>query len=98
MNIPEALTQDELDSALSTLNGWSFANDSLTKEFTFGTFREAISFIVRMSFEAEQCNHHPELTNVYNRVSIALSTHDAGNVVTEKDVELARAIDNFTWI
>ena len=56
-------------------------------------FREAMSFLVRISFEAEQRNHHPEIYNVYKTVELALTTHDAGNKVTALDVELAAAIE-----
>lgn len=91
------LTKEEVQEALKSLDGWVHDGDQLVKEFTFGSFREAISFIVRMSFEAEARDHHPELTNVYNRVSIALNTHDAEHMVTEIDIELARAIDDFSW-
>ncbi len=91
------LTKEEVEEALKDLDNWFYDGDRLVKEFTFGSFREAISFIVRMSYEAEQRDHHPELTNVYNRVSIALNTHDAGHMVTEIDIELARAIDKFSW-
>ena len=91
------LTKEEVEEALKDLDNWFYDGDRLVKEFTFGSFREAISFIVRMSYEAEQRDHHPELTNVYNRVSIALNTHDAEHMVTEIDIELARAIDKFSW-
>lgn len=87
------LTQEEIQEALHTLSGWSFDSNSLVKQFIFSDFREAIAFVVRLAFEAEAANHHPELTNVYNRVTVALYTHDAGNRVTQRDVALAGAID-----
>jgi len=80
------------------LPGWSFEDDSLVKAFQFGSFREAVSFIVRLAFEAEQRDHHPEITNVYNRVEIRLRTHDAGNKVTKSDLTLARAIEDLSWV
>jgi len=92
------LEHDEIRSALATLPGWSFEDDSLVKTFQFASFREAISFIVRLSFEAEERNHHPELANVYNRVDVRLRTHDAGNKVTESDLALAQAIENLSWV
>jgi 4a-hydroxytetrahydrobiopterin dehydratase len=61
--------------------------------FTHRSFRDAIAFIVRLSYEAEALAHHPELSNVYDRVEIRLRTHDAGNRVTSLDVALAKAID-----
>ena len=91
------LTTEEIQEALKELEGWFHDGDRLVKEFSFSSFREAISFIVRMSFEAEQRDHHPEITNVFNRVSVALNTHDAGHMVTDIDIELARAIDHFSW-
>jgi 4a-hydroxytetrahydrobiopterin dehydratase len=92
------LTQQEIDRALEDLDGWTFEDDQLTKSFTFKDFRAAISFIVRMSFFAEELNHHPNLHNVYNTVDIALTTHDAGNKVTDLDVQLAEAIEGFVWV
>lgn len=91
-----ALSDAEIDAGLQSLDGWSREGNAIRRQLQFGSFREAISFIVRIAFEAEQRDHHPELTNVYNRVTIALSTHDAGGV-TEKDFELARAINAIAW-
>ncbi len=65
----------------------------LEKTFTFADFSEAFAFMTRVALLAEKANHHPDWSNVWNRVSIKLSTHDAGNVVTEKDRRLAEAID-----
>ena len=89
----EPLTDDEIQSALADLDGWAYDDGELEKTITFDDFRAAISFIVRISFEAEELNHHTELENVYNTVEIELTTHDAGNAVTELDVELASRID-----
>ena len=93
-----ALDIATIEAALSELPGWSLQDNRLVKEFTLRNFREAISFMVRLSFDAEQLDHHPELFNVYNRVKVELTTHDAGNRVTEKDVALAKAIESFSWI
>jgi 4a-hydroxytetrahydrobiopterin dehydratase len=65
----------------------------LKKSFTFSDFTEAFAFMTRVAFLAEAHQHHPNWSNVYNRVEIALTTHDAGNVVTDKDLKLAQAID-----
>lgn len=92
------LTRQEVENALTDLSGWTYESDALVKTFKFGSFREAISFLVRAAFEAESINHHPEWTNVYNRVSIRLTTHDAGDKVTEKDLELARKIQRVSWV
>ena len=91
------LTSEEIETALSKLPEWRFENDCISRRFEFSTFKEAISFLVRASFEAESLNHHPELVNVYNRVDVTLSTHDAGNKVTQMDIDLASAIERFSW-
>lgn len=98
MSNREPLSESAVQDALGDLPGWRHNANRLEKEFEFSSFREAISFIVRMSFEAEERDHHPEMSNVYNRVSIALSTHDAGHVVTQMDLDLARAIEEFSWV
>ena len=92
------LKSAEIKAALDELNGWKFQRNALAKTFTFGNFREALSFMVRAGFEAEAMNHHPEWTNVYNRVVIRLNTHDAGGKVTAKDVALARKIQSLSWV
>lgn len=92
------LTPNEIKKACAKLPGWTFEGDVLKKSFKFGSFREALSFMVRAGFEAEELNHHPEWTNVYNRVEIRLNTHDAGNKVTAKDVELAQRIESLSWV
>lgn len=65
----------------------------LVRTFTFKDFSEAFAFMTRVALIAEKENHHPDWSNVYNRVTIKLSTHDAGNIITEKDQRLAAAID-----
>jgi 4a-hydroxytetrahydrobiopterin dehydratase len=92
------LTPEQIRAACAPLPGWSFERDALAKNFQFGSFREAMSFMHRVSFEAEELNHHPEWTNVYNRVSVRLNTHDAGGRVTDKDVELAKRIQKISWV
>lgn len=72
---------------------WKEADNKLQRTFTFKDFSEAFAFMARVALAAERMGHHPEWTNVYNTVEIKLSTHDAGGKVTEKDHELARAID-----
>lgn len=98
-----ALTSSKVTAALKKLPGWSYvAGDggkgALVREFTFHSFREAMSFMVRAGFEAEAMDHHPDWTNVYNRVSVRLNTHDAGGKVTAKDVELAGRLDKISWV
>ena len=91
-------TQEQIRAALQELPGWSHEKQALHKSFNCKNFREAISWIVRLSFYAEEQDHHPEITNVYGRIDLALSTHSAGGRVTEKDVALARAIEAFNWV
>jgi 4a-hydroxytetrahydrobiopterin dehydratase len=88
----QPLEKSDIDKALETLEGWRHEDDKLKKEFSLDNFREAMAFITRISYEAEDLVHHPELFNVYSSVDIALSTHDADDRVTEKDIELAKRI------
>ena len=92
------LSPGEVQQALGGLPGWAFNDDALERTFKFGSFREALSFMVRVGFEAESLNHHPEWTNVYDRVTIRLNTHDAGGKVTGRDVELASRIQRLSWV
>jgi 4a-hydroxytetrahydrobiopterin dehydratase len=72
---------------------WTEQNNQLYKKFEFKNFSEAFAFMTRVAIEAEKMNHHPYWSNVWNTVEIWLQTHDAGNVVTQKDQELAKQID-----
>jgi 4a-hydroxytetrahydrobiopterin dehydratase len=72
---------------------WIEESNQLRKSFAFSDFTEAFAFMTRVAFLAESQQHHPNWSNVYNRVEIVLTTHDAGNVVTDKDFKLAKAID-----
>lgn len=76
------------------MNNWIEKENMLTKSFEFKDFTEAFAFMMRVAFLAEEQNHHPNWSNVYNTVTISLTSHDAGNTVTEKDHKLAKAIDN----
>lgn len=90
----EQLDENERAAALDALGDWDFdeARDALTRQFVFGDFSEAFAFMVRVAILAEKADHHPEWSNVYNRVDIALTTHDAGGL-SHRDVDLAKAID-----
>lgn len=72
---------------------WQTVNGRLSKDFSFKDFNEAFSFMTRVALVAEKMDHHPDWSNCWNKVSIQLSTHDAGGIVTEKDVELSQKID-----
>jgi 4a-hydroxytetrahydrobiopterin dehydratase len=73
---------------------WQEEKNRLYKKFMFKNFSEAFAFMTRVALEAEKADHHPLWTNVYNKVEIWLNTHDAGDVVTDKDRALAKAIDD----
>lgn len=73
---------------------WKEENNTLQRSFEFSNFSEAFGFMSRVALEAEKMEHHPNWCNVYNKVEIHLSTHDAGDIVTEKDRELAKKIDH----
>ena len=72
---------------------WRMEKNVLKKSFTFKDFKEAFGFMTKVALVAEKMDHHPMWTNVYNKVDFELSTHDAGDTVTEKDHKLAKAID-----
>ena len=72
---------------------WQEINHQLVRNFQFADFKEAFAFMTKVALAAEKMDHHPTWTNTYNKVDIYLSTHDAGDVVTEKDHALAKAID-----
>jgi 4a-hydroxytetrahydrobiopterin dehydratase len=72
---------------------WTEINNQLVKEFVFKDFKEAFAFMTKVAAVADKMNHHPDWRNVYNKVTITLSTHSAGNTITDKDRELAKRID-----
>lgn len=94
----QAIEASAIETALSALPDWAYENGKLTKTYKFHSFREAMGFIVRIGFEAEAANHHPEIFNVYSTVTITLSTHDAGGHVTQKDLDLAADIERVAWV
>jgi 4a-hydroxytetrahydrobiopterin dehydratase len=86
------LSGNELEELVKGMNGWELKEGKLQKSFRFSDFIEAFGFMTRIALEAEKINHHPEWSNVYNTVTIKLSTHDAGGI-TDYDVKLANIID-----
>ena len=88
------LSADARKTALARLSGWSEVSgrDAIAKKFTFKDFNQAFGFMTRVALVAEKMDHHPEWFNVYKKVEVTLSTHDAGGV-TELDVKLAEAMD-----
>jgi 4a-hydroxytetrahydrobiopterin dehydratase len=90
------MERDMAAQALAGLPGWSFARDghAIARTFTFKNFSEAFAFMTRAAMAAEKLDHHPEWSNLYKRVEVILSTHDAGGL-TELDFELARKMNGF---
>jgi 4a-hydroxytetrahydrobiopterin dehydratase len=90
---PAPLSPSRLKAALRGLPGWTGRVNGLAKTFTFADFRTAFAFMTQVAFAADRMDHHPEWTNVYNRVTVRLNTHSAGGRVTALDVALARQIE-----
>ena len=72
---------------------WIEKNNKLEKDFTFNNFKDALEFINKVGDISERLNHHPEIYNIYNKVTLKLSTHDMGDIVTDKDYQLSSEID-----
>jgi len=87
------LTQEDIDEKLKNLPGWSVVNEKLHKEFLFDSFNQAFGFMTRAAMEIEKMNHHPEWFNVYNKITVELTTHDAGGI-TENDINLAGILNS----
>ena len=94
--MPDLLTNDALAEVLADLDGWSLVEDgtAIEAEFSFKGFNAAFGFMTRVALAAERQNHHPEWSNVYNRVTVRWTTHSEGGV-TELDLKLARACSRF---
>lgn len=88
----DKLSEKDIQKKLKKLPNWEYLEDALETTLEFATFRDCFSIMTRIAFEVEAQNHHPEWLNVYNKLSIRLSTHDAGGV-TEKDFKLAHTIE-----
>ena len=86
------LSEHELEEQIKGMKGWELKNGKLEKSFRFSNFVEAFGFMTKIALEAEKINHHPEWSNVYDFVSIKLTTHDAGGI-TDFDIKLANIID-----
>lgn len=91
---PTPLTPAQIAEALSVLPDWHLVDNALVRTVLLKDFRAAMAFLVSAAFVAESLNHHAEIYNVYNKVTLRLTTHDAGDVVTELDVQFARAISS----
>ncbi len=86
------LSDEEIRTALADLTGWDLVDGAITKQFRLGGFPEAVAFVVRLSFDAEAADHHPDLDIRYDKVQVTLSTHSEGGV-TGKDIALATVIE-----
>jgi len=91
-DVPRRLQPHEIEANLASIPSWRHTDGKLEREFRFADFSAAFAFMTRVAEVANRVNHHPDWRNVWNRVEIALSTHDAGGI-TERDFALARAID-----
>jgi 4a-hydroxytetrahydrobiopterin dehydratase len=87
------LSQADIEEELKNLPGWKIVNEKLHKEFQFESFNQAFGFMTRAAMEIEKMNHHPEWFNVYNKITIELTTHDAGGI-TKNDVNLAKILNS----
>ncbi len=87
------LSQIEIEEELKNLPGWIIVNEKIHKEFQFESFNQAFGFMTRSAMEIEKMNHHPEWFNVYNKITIELTTHDAGGI-TKNDVNLAKILNS----
>lgn len=88
----KALSEEEITQALQTLSGWAVKEGKLHKQFTFKSFAAALGWMVSVGIEADKMDHHPEWSNVYNRVTVNLTTHDL-NTISSWDVTLAQKMD-----
>ena len=90
----EKISTDERSRALAQLDGWEAAKDreAIVKEYRFSNFSQAFAWMAQVALLAEKMDHHPEWTNVYSRVSVALTTHDAGGI-TRNDLDMAKQMD-----
>ena len=87
------ISEAEIIEELKKLEGWNIKDNKLHKEFQFDSFNQAFGFMTRAAMEIEKMNHHPEWFNVYNRITIDLTTHDAGGI-TNNDLNLARILNS----
>ncbi len=90
----DKLSETEIRHAVTTLPGWDVKDEKLHREYKFDDFVHAFGFMATAALAIEKMNHHPEWSNVYNRVTVDLTTHDAGGI-SSKDIELARLLDAF---
>ena len=90
------LSEVDIEEQLKNLPGWSIINEKLHKEFHFDSLNQAFGFMTRAAMEIEKMNHHPEWFNVYNRITVELTTHDAGGI-TKNDINLAKILNSLEY-
>jgi 4a-hydroxytetrahydrobiopterin dehydratase len=91
--VPKNLSKVQIDELLAEYPNWTFADDALHAEFKFKNFIQAFGFLSQLAILQEKQNHHALIENMYNKVILTLTTHDAGNKITERDVKLITAIE-----
>lgn len=91
------LSREDVQERIRAVNGWTLDGDSIRKQFVFGSFREAVSFVVRLAFECEEADHHPDITISYKKVTLVYSTHSESGL-TDKDFAGATAADRISWV
>lgn len=89
----EIYNSQQIEEKIKSLSGWLFINDAIEKQYKFKDFKQALAFIVHVGLYAEQADHHPEIINVYNKVTLRLNTHSVKGI-TDKDFALAEKIEN----
>jgi len=89
----QKLSDDAINKALADLPGWELQDGKLHKQYKFDTFAQALGWMVAAGIQADKMDHHPEWTNVYNKVTVSLVTHDLDNAISNLDVELAKKMD-----
>ncbi len=92
----EKLSDEQINLALAELDGWGYESGKLVKQFKFNSFARALGWMVSVGVEADKMDHHPEWANVYNRVTVHLTTHDMDNSVSSWDIELAKVMDKLS--
>ena len=89
----EAIVGEKLEAVVAELDGWSVVEGKLRKQYKFRDFAAAVGWMMEAAVVIDKMDHHPEWSNVYNRVTVELVTHDIGNQISSLDVELARKLD-----
>ena len=89
----EKLSSEEITAALTDLPGWTVQENKLHKQYKFDNFAQAMGWMMQVAIHADKLDHHPEWSNVYNRVTVSLTTHDLDNQISDLDVKLARKME-----